>query len=473
MNMAIVFPFQTLPINYLGSLGGENRNRQCYTEIQRIALNLTDKEGISDRKVPLQPLCFYKRWQVWRVAVSYVRSPRAFKDFIRKRTIQLFLVVREDLQMSLRVHYIRLLKTAAPNIDNKIQRELMLVADALRSLEDRFSSLPAMLRTQESDDFFQKLGYPTIKMLLNACDALGHRNARWFPYIICSTPPGGPFKRGDAVYTFEYTVRSITGVAFKPAVVTSDGQNLVLCAADKTNRDCVLIHSAKTGALVHRITLRQCGIKDVNMLVAMPHKAHLVAVITNDKGSILDIRNKKHIRTIPKWGGSCTADGKFGLYAPTRHVSEIGGLELLELKKGQTVKTFIPKVAEGVFTVICMFNKTDEYVLYYHSGKKTLRVFRTSDAQMIANYRVQAELTSVESTEDGRAVVLGTVDGCVSALAIVDTEKKEMKQYLSTMPSRDEQWKKKLEKQRAQTRFKAVGSIAKLSTMFLGPGKNR
>ena len=53
-----------------------------------------------------------------------------------------------------------------------------------------------------------------------------------------------------------------------------------------------------------------------------------------------------------------------------------GGLELLELKRGHTVKTFIPKVAEGVFTVICMFNQTDEYVLYYHSGKKTLRVFR-------------------------------------------------------------------------------------------------
>lgn len=53
-----------------------------------------------------------------------------------------------------------------------------------------------------------------------------------------------------------------------------------------------------------------------------------------------------------------------------------GGLELIELKKGQTVKTFIPKVAEGVFTIICLFNKTDEYVLYYHSGKKTLRVFR-------------------------------------------------------------------------------------------------
>jgi len=105
--------------------------------------------------------------------------------------------------------------------------------------------------------------------------------------------------------------------------------------------------------------------------VAMPHRANLVAVINPDKGMLFDIRTKKYLKSVPKWGGICTKDGKYGLYAPTR-----GGLELLELKKGTSVKTFIPKVAEGVFTVICMFNKTDEYVLYYHSGKKTLRVFR-------------------------------------------------------------------------------------------------
>lgn len=58
---------------------------------------------------------------------------------------------------------------------------------------------------------------------------------------------------------------------------------------------------------------------------------------------------------------------------------------------------------------------------------------------MIANYRVQAELTAVESTADGKAVVLGTIDGCISVLVIVDTEKKDMGQYLTTMPSRDEE----------------------------------
>lgn len=32
------------------------------------------------------------------------------------------------------------------------------------------------------------------------------------------------------------------------------------------------------------------------------------------------------------------------------------------------------------------------------------------------------------------------------------------------------QWKKKVEKMKAQTRFKAVGSIAKLSTIFMNNG---
>lgn len=52
--------------------------------------------------------------------------------------------------------------------------------------------------------------------------------------------------------------------------------------------------------------------------MAMPHKAHLIAVITVDKGAIIDIRNKKHLRNVPKWSGSVTKDGKYGLYAPQR-----------------------------------------------------------------------------------------------------------------------------------------------------------
>ena len=84
-----------------------------------------------------------------------------------------------------------------------------------------------------------------------------------------------------------------------------------------------------------------------------------------------------------------------------------------------------------------MFTDNDEYVLYYHSGKKTLRVFRTSDSQLIANYRMQAELTAIKSTTDGRSLVLGTVDGCLSVFCIVDPEKLEMQDFLKQLPSRD------------------------------------
>ena len=58
---------------------------------------------------------------------------------------------------------------------------------------------------------------------------------------------------------------------------------------------------------------------------------------------------------------------------------------------------------------------------------------------MVANFRVQAELSAIESTEDGKCIVLGTVDGCLSVLAIADHKKPEMSQFLATLPSRDVQ----------------------------------
>lgn len=123
-------------------------------------------------------------------------------------------------------------------------------------------------------------------------------------------------------------------------------------------------------------------------------------------------------------------------------------------------------MAEGVFTVICMFTDGDEYVLYYHSGKKTLRVFRTSNTDMIANYRMQAELTAIKSTTDGKGLVFGTVDGCLSVFAIADPEKEETFKILADLPSRDEQWKKKLAKRKARIRFKATISLVQTCLKF-------
>ena len=58
---------------------------------------------------------------------------------------------------------------------------------------------------------------------------------------------------------------------------------------------------------------------------------------------------------------------------------------------------------------------------------------------MIANYRVAAELSAIDSTDDGLCIVLGTVDGCVSVMGIADPDKPEMANYLAEMPARDEQ----------------------------------
>ena len=130
--------------------------------------------------------------------------------------------------------------------------------------------------------------------------------------------------------------------------------------------------------------------------------------------------------------GCCSKNGKYGIYAPSK-----GGLDLLDLHhNGNVAKTLIPKTAEGIHTVICKFNETNEYVLYYHGGRKTLRVFRVSDGVMIANYRVSSHLSSVESTTDGKSVALGMVDGSVTVLTIADSKKPNMSDYLKNLPSR-------------------------------------
>lgn len=53
-------------------------------------------------------------------------------------------------------------------------------------------------------------------------------------------------------------------------------------------------------------------------MVAMPNKASHIALVDVEKSTILDLKTKRPARTIPRWGGICTQDGKYGLYAPSR-----------------------------------------------------------------------------------------------------------------------------------------------------------
>ena len=164
---------------------------------------------------------------------------------------------------------------------------------------------------------------------------------------------------------------------------------------------------------------------------ALPDKAAQVALIDVDKGNIMDITNKKFVRSIPDWGGTFTPCGRYGLYAPSK-----GGLDLVDLRKGIVKMQLLPKVSEGIFNVICKFNASNEYVMYYHAGRNTLRLFRMSDWVMIANYRLPSEITSMESTTDGKSIALGSVDGMLTVLTIADPNKKYMIEYLRELPSR-------------------------------------
>ncbi len=58
---------------------------------------------------------------------------------------------------------------------------------------------------------------------------------------------------------------------------------------------------------------------------------------------------------------------------------------------------------------------------------------------MLANYRLSAELTAIETTTDGRCIVIGTLDGCLSVLAIADPSVAGSYQFLATLPSRTRQ----------------------------------
>lgn len=53
----------------------------------------------------------------------------------------------------------------------------------------------------------------------------------------------------------------------------------------------------------------------------MSNKPQWVGIIGSDKGTILDINKKKIIRTIPKWSGNISKDGKYTLYAPSRYTT--------------------------------------------------------------------------------------------------------------------------------------------------------
>ena len=64
----------------------------------------------------------------------------------------------------------------------------------------------------------------------------------------------------------------------------------------------------------------------------------------------MDLTQKRIIRSIPFWDGTCSKDGRYGLYAPAT-----GGMEMLDLRTGRVCKTLIPKVRPCLIFLFLFF----------------------------------------------------------------------------------------------------------------------
>ncbi|CAF0870188.1 unnamed protein product [Adineta ricciae] len=217
---------------------------------------------------------------------------------------------------------------------------------------------------------------------------------------------------GDIVYEILSNIKRMNQP--KKIVCTADDMYLV-CIEEKKNTEVLALYDPMTGEHVSNMKLNYPAYKDITSMAAIPKQPYLIGLIDGEKGIVMNLRDKKVQITLPKWGGQISADGKFGLFAPTR-----GGLEIFDFRNGKVVRTLIGKVAEGVFDVITFFTPTNQHVIYYNKGKRTIRVFRSIDGRQIADMKCPAKVRQAYATHDGRALIVGYEDGVIQTFLIVD-----------------------------------------------------
>jgi WD40 repeat protein len=210
-------------------------------------------------------------------------------------------------------------------------------------------------------------------------------------------------------------------------VLTKDNQYIVIPMSDIST---IGVYRLQDGFLIHIIKIDYIKFFEI-IPIQYRGKETVVGLIGNEFSYIMDVYTQRILNKICRWNGQSTSDGNYGLFAPSR-----GGLELIDLRYGSTVKVLLPQTSEGVLSVVTSFTATDEYVYYYHSAKKIIRLIRLEDGKVIANYKVSAEAKVIKSTPDGKYLVVGGVDGSFIVLMIVDPNKKASLKQLNELPSR-------------------------------------
>ncbi|CAF3573336.1 unnamed protein product [Adineta steineri] len=233
---------------------------------------------------------------------------------------------------------------------------------------------------------------------------------------------------GDVIYEIITNIKRMHHP--KKVVCTADDMYLVIIE-EKKNTEVLGLYDPMTGEHVYNVKLNYPSYRDIISMVTIPKQPYLVGLIDSEKGVVMNLRDKKVHITLPKWGGQISSDGKYGLYAPTR-----GGLEMFEFRNGKVAKTLIGKVAEGVFDVLTFFTPTNNHVIYYNKGKRTIRVFRTVDGRQIADMKCPAKVRQAIATQDGRALVVGYEDGAVQVFLIIDHLEPSTIDYLKSWRKR-------------------------------------
>ena len=105
------------------------------------------------------------------------------------------------------------------------------------------------------------------------------------------------FPEGEQKYEFEFSYKS-----FKNVVMTADAQFFIALGTEKS-KDTLFVYHLETGQFLHKFLVKYPNLKDITLMVAIPDKPSLVALIDPDKGNMVDVRNKKFVKSIPQWGG--------------------------------------------------------------------------------------------------------------------------------------------------------------------------
>lgn len=95
---------------------------------------------------------------------------------------------------------------------------------------------------------------------------------------------------GDFIYEIISTVKRPTQP--KKVVCTADDTYFVFIEAKK-NTEILALYDPMTGEHIHNIKLSYPSYKDITSMVTIPKQPYLIGLIDSEKGTIMNVRDKK------------------------------------------------------------------------------------------------------------------------------------------------------------------------------------